>query len=105
MIKLTSAALLAVAALTATSAFAAETTQPVQAVGETVAANAAVSVTAGKMLYSPTGSRIASVYRVTSNGDAQLILDGRLVTVPASTLSEVNGKIATSLTKSEITRR
>ena len=104
MIKFTTAALAAVAALTATSAFAAEATQQVQAVSETVAASP-VTVSAGKMLYGPTGSRIASIYRVNSNGDAQLILNGRLVTVPAATLSEVGGKVATSLTKAEITRR
>jgi opacity protein-like surface antigen len=104
MIKFTTAAL-AVAALTASSAYAAEATQPVQAANEAVAANAAVSVTAGKMLYSTAGTRIAAIYRVTSNGDAQLILNGRLVTVPASSLSEVNGKVATSLTKAELTKR
>jgi hypothetical protein len=104
MIKFTTAAL-AVAAFTASTAYAAEATQPVQAANEVVAANAAVAVTAGKMLYSPAGTRIASIYRVTSNGDAQLILNGRLVTVPASSLSEVNGKVATSLTKAEIAKR
>jgi hypothetical protein len=42
------------------------------------------------------------VYRVTGDGSAQLIVDGKLVTVPASTLSVVDGKLTTSLSKSEV---
>ncbi len=93
----------AIAAAPAT-AFAAETSQPVQAVTESVSGSA-VSVSAGKMLYGPDGRRIASVYRVAANGDVQLILDGRLYTVAASSLSETGGKVATSLTKKEIRNR
>ena len=103
MIKFTTAAVLAVAALAASPAFAAEAAQPVQAANEAVAASP-VAVTAGKMLYGPTG-RIASVYRVTANGDVQLIIDSRLVTVPASSLSDIGGKVTTSLTKAELTKR
>lgn len=84
--------------------FAAEKTEQVQAAADVVAAGNAVA-TPGKMLYGPDGRRIASVYRVTSNGTAELILDGKLVRVPASTLSEANGKLSTSLTKRELTRR
>lgn len=60
------------------------------------------SVTAGKMLYGPDGHRIGSVYRVTAQGDAELILDGKMVTAPASSLSLANGKLTTSLTKSDL---
>ena len=44
-----------------------------------------MSVT-GHMLYAAGGRRLAPVYRVLADGSPQLILDGRLVTVPASTL-------------------
>ena len=84
-------------------AFAAESSQTVRA--ETDAAAAPVSLTAGKMLYGANGQRIAAVYRVTEAGNAQVILNGKLYTVPASTLSEVNGKVTTSLTKNDITHR
>ena len=84
--------------------FAAETNQQVRAGADAVAA-APATATAGKMLYGPDGRRIASVYRVRSNGDAELIIDGKLVTVPANTLSVADGKLATSLTKREINRR
>lgn len=79
------------------TAFAAET-QSVHAVAE----SAGVEVNAGKMLYGPDGNRIAKVYRVSREGDPQLIIDGKMLTVPASTLSQVDGKVATSLTKREI---
>lgn len=66
------------------------------------AETAAVAVTAGKTLYGPNGGRIASVYRVAADGRVQIILDGKLVTVPSTSLSEVEGKVTTSLTKSEL---
>lgn len=84
----------------APAAYASETSQSVRAATE----GAGVEVDAGKMLYSSTGHRIASVYRVTSEGNPQVILDGRLVTVPSSTLTEVDGKLTTSLTKRELAR-
>jgi hypothetical protein len=56
----------------------------------------------GKMLVSANGSRLGAVYRVTNDGSAQLIIDGKLVTVPAATLSIVDGKLTTSLSKSDV---
>jgi hypothetical protein len=99
------AALAAVATLAMFSvpaAFAAESSQSVRAA--TDAAAATVAVNAGKMLYGSNGQRIAAVYRVTAEGNPQVILNGKLVTVPASTLTEVNGKITTSLSKQELGR-
>ena len=85
--------------------FAAEASQQVREPAGSVAAPAAVAVTAGKMLFGSNGQRIASIYRVAANGDAQIILDGRLLTIPAVTLSTASGKVATSLTKTEINHR
>jgi hypothetical protein len=56
------------------------------------------------MLYDSTGHRVASVNRVTANGDAQIILNGLLITVPASTLSLADGKLKTSLSRAEINK-
>jgi hypothetical protein len=106
MTKFVPIALLATVATLAvipSAVFAAEANQQVRAVADVQAAGA--TATAGKMLYGPDGQRIGSVYRANSNGDAQLIINSRLVTVPAATLSLANGKLATSLTKSEIVRR
>jgi hypothetical protein len=65
------------------------------------AATAAVAVK-GKMLIGANGARLGPVYRVVADGSAQIIIDGKLVTVPAATLSTVEGKLTTSLTKSQV---
>ena len=96
------AAIAALAVLAAPAAvFAAESSQSVHAATD---AAAAVELNAGKMLYASNGQRVAAIYRVNGEGNPQVILNGKLVTVPASTLSEVNGKVTTSLTKSELGR-
>ena len=56
----------------------------------------------GKMLVASNGARLGNIYRVGADGSAQLIIDGKLVTVPATTLSNVDGKLTTSLSKSEV---
>jgi hypothetical protein len=63
---------------------------------------APVSAVKGSMLISANGSRLAQVYRVGADGSAQIIIDGKLVTVPAASLSISGGKLTTSLTKSEV---
>jgi hypothetical protein len=103
MTKFVALAAVATLAVFATpAAFAAESSQTVRAA--TDAAAGTVAVNAGKMLYASNGQRIAAIYRVTSDGNPQVILNGKLVTVPASTLSDVNGKVTTSLTKQELGR-
>jgi len=56
----------------------------------------------GRMLVASNGARLGQIYRVGSDGSAQMIIDGRLVAVPASTLSSVDGKLTTRLSKSEV---
>ncbi len=73
-------------------------------VGAQVAA-APAAATTGKMLYAAGGKRLAAVYRVAADGSPQIILDGKLVTVPASTLTVDGGKVTTSLSKSELASR
>lgn len=65
------------------------------------ATTAAVAVK-GKMLMGANGARLGAVYRVVADGSAQIIIDGKMVTIPASTLSTVDGKLMTSLSKSEV---
>lgn len=83
-----------VAALVASPVLAAESA----AVGTTTAVVAAK----GQMLLAAGGSRLAPVYRVSADGSPQIIIEGKLVTIPASTLSTVGGKLTTSLTKREV---
>ena len=58
--------------------------------------------TKGTMLFAADGGRLGPVYRVTGDGAAQLIIDGKMVSVPASTISSKDGKLTTSLKKSEV---
>lgn len=65
-------------------------------------APAAAVAEKGKMLVSANGARLGAVYRVVAGGGAQIIIDGKLVTVPGNTISLADGKLTTSLTKSEV---
>ena len=69
------------------------------------AAETAAPVVVGKMLYAAGGQRLGAVYKIKSDGSPQVILDGKLVTVPAETIVSDNGKPTTSLTKSELKAR
>jgi hypothetical protein len=62
------------------------------------------AVTKGKMLYASAGERLGAVYRVAADGSAQLIVDGKMITVPASTISVVDGKLTTSMSKSDVNK-
>ena len=73
-----------------------------QAAPDAPAAPTAAVAEKGKMLVAANGARLGAVYRVGPDGSAQIIIDGKLVTVPASTISIADGKLTTSLTKSEV---
>lgn len=75
---------------------------PAAAQGTSDAPAAAAVAEKGKMLTAANGTRLGAVYRVGPDGSAQIIIDGKLVTVPANTISITNGKLTTSLTKSEV---
>lgn len=60
------------------------------------------AVIAGKPIFTNDGKRIGIVYRVIADGSAQVIVNGKLVTIPASTLTAVDGKQQTSLSKKEL---
>lgn len=97
---------IALAAL-ATIAFAAPAiAEPVQSVdaGATAAINDSLEVKAGQMLYSGEGRRLSQVDRVLKSGDAQIIMSGRFVAVPRSSLAMVDGKLMTSMTRKEVER-
>ena len=61
-----------------------------------------VSPVKGSMLVTANGARLAPVYRVGADGSAQIIIEGKMVTVPAATLSMAGGRLTTSLTKNEV---
>lgn len=70
-----------------------------------VKAPASAAPVVGKMLYSTGGKKLAAVYKLDAGNAPQILLDGKLVTVPADTLSEVDGRIETSLTKKDLMTR
>lgn len=92
---------LIVASFVAASAIAAPTMAQAASTADAAAVSAPVA-SKGKMLVDVGGSRLAPVTRVTADGSAQIIIDTRVVTVPASTISLVDGKLTTSLRKSEV---
>jgi len=96
-------ATVATIAFVPTVVFAAETNQQVQQISASVSGG--VAATTGRMLYGADGHRVANVYRVAADGSAQIILDGKLVTVPVATLSQANGKLTTSLSRTELRNR
>ncbi|OAN59321.1 MULTISPECIES: hypothetical protein [unclassified Sphingobium] len=56
----------------------------------------------GKMLYTAAGDRLAAVYRVGQDGAAQIILNGKMVVVPAASLTAADGKLTTNLSKRDL---
>jgi hypothetical protein len=66
-----------------------------------VQAAAESEVARGELLTSAEGSRLGQIYRVNADGSVQ-VMEGRLVTIPASTLSAQNGRVITSLKKPEV---
>jgi hypothetical protein len=60
---------------------------------------AAPQVRAGTQIYGADGRRIGPAYAVERSGVVLIIIDGKLVRVPPTTLVVVNGKVTTSLTR------
>jgi hypothetical protein len=70
--------------------------------GSSPAGAAAAVASKGQMVVAANGARLGTVYRVNADGSAQIIIDGKMVTIPAATLSTANGRLTTSLSKSEV---
>lgn len=55
----------------------------------------------GQMIVDANGVRLGAVNRLT-NGSPQIIIEGRVVTVPASTLTANGSRLQTNLTRSAL---
>lgn len=91
--------------LSATAAAVILATAPVAAQegnAQSVAYNVDAKIFEGDMLYGAGGRRLGAVYSVTPEGAPQIILNGKLYTIPASSLSLEDGKLHTSMSKKEI---
>ena len=88
----------ALVAATATQIFAAESERPIEQ------ASPSVRIKVGRLLHTARGAPIEPVYRITAAGEPQIIIEGRIVTVPAATLSMSGKKLVTTLTIPELRR-
>ncbi|WP_165183913.1 hypothetical protein [Caulobacter soli] len=69
----------------------------------TAAAESALEkVLIGKLLYDADGKKLAPIYKIDPSGSPQILLDGKAITVPMSSLTEVDGKFTTKLTKRDL---
>ena len=75
---------------------------PVVALADEMAASSTMEVKRGDMLYTADGKRLGNVYRVSANGDAQLIYRGKMITVAVGTLTAAEGKLTTTMTLDEV---
>ncbi len=75
---------------------------PAVALADEAAASSTVEIKRGAMIYTADGKRLGNVYRLSASGDAQLIYRSKMLTVPASTLSQSEGKLITSMTLDEV---
>ena len=62
------------------------------------------NVVVGKPIFATDGKRIAVVYRVIADGSVQVIIEGKLFTIPVATITLNGGKQQTSLTKKELVK-
>lgn len=91
------------AGATISPAFAEEAATPLAA-ATPVSAEAPATVTAarGQMVVAANGARIGRVTRLADDGSPQVIFEGKVVTVPLSTLSVVEGRLVSTLSPAEI---
>ena len=61
--------------------------------------------TKGALLYAADGRSLGAIQSVSSDGSAKVILEGKVLVVPASTISTKDGKLVTSLRKWDIVNR
>lgn len=75
---------------------------PMLILGSVLASPAIAGAEKGKMLFDNGGKQLGVIYKVTADGSAQLIIDGKLVTIPANTLKDGADRVETSLSKSQV---
>ena len=56
----------------------------------------------GKLLYDADGKKLVAIYKLDAKGSPQILLEGKMVTVPLATLKKDDDKFATSLTKKDL---
>jgi hypothetical protein len=78
---------------------------PLPTLAQAPAAGISTDLHVGQTLRDPTGTKIGKIDRVFTDGSVRVILDAKLVVIPASTISIVNGKPVTTLSRREASSR
>ncbi|MFZ4688016.1 MAG: hypothetical protein ACOYLS_02140 [Polymorphobacter sp.] len=68
----------------------------------TVAQTTAEAPKSGQVLFAANNARVGVIDRVLADGSVRVIIGEKLVTIPGATISFVQGKPTTSLTKTEV---
>ena len=63
------------------------------------------SVEVGRAIYTADGKKLGAVYKVAKDGAPQVIISGKLITVPASSVALSGERIVTTLTRKDILTR
>jgi len=71
-------------------------------VNTAVAQDALAKAMVGKLLYDADGKKLAAIYKLDPKGSPQILLEGKMVTVPLATLKKDEDKFSTSLTKKDL---
>lgn len=71
-------------------------------VNTAVAQDALAKAMVGKLLYDADGKKLAAIYKLDAKGSPQILLEGKMVTVPLATLKKDDDKFATTLTKKDL---
>ncbi len=77
-------------------------TAPALAQSAVATTSAHAAAKEGQMLIDADGRRLALIDRVDGDGSAEIIIEGHVATIPATTLSMVNGRLMTSLKKTQV---
>ena len=56
----------------------------------------------GKLLYDADGKKLAAIYKLDAKGSPQILMEGKMVTVPLATLKKDDDKFATTLTRKDL---
>jgi hypothetical protein len=93
---------LALIAATTSPALAEEALTAEAATPVSAAPASSVVAARGQLVVAANGARLGRVSRLADDGSPQLIVEGKLVTVPLSTLSLVDGRLVSTLSPGEI---
>ncbi len=67
-----------------------------------LAQDALAKAMVGKLLYDADGKKLTAIYKLDAKGSPQILLEGKMVTVPLATLKKEDDKFITSMTRKDL---